>query len=414
MQSFEVPWRAWFGDERYRLDFPDSSNVRVYEMAGAAPLSDPELESALARSIEAPSLDQLARTKSRVAIAIDDLSRPTPAHRILPNVLKTLLAAGVPDDHIRIIVGLGSHTPLTEEQIAKKVGAEVASRITIENHNCENNLVEIGIKVGTVSVRVNRTFAQADLKILLGSVVPHAFAGFSGGAKMVLPGLSDIDSIEWTHKAVLMGFRGKAGSLEGNRFREEFGKVARHLGVQLSINVVVNQCREICGVFVGETEIAHREAARFARQVYATPIPEEPLDVVVLNAYPKDDELLQAESALMFHHTAPEGYLSEKGLLLISSACSLGMGHHGLFGPGQRVYRTPARKSFLKNRLLAGLMPGIGAEDFHQIYWEGYPFFDDGRSTYSYLREEFPRGARVGIVPCGSIQIAAPKSQIVH
>jgi hypothetical protein len=261
---------------------------------------------------------------------------------------------------------------------------------------------------------VNRTFAEADLKILLGSVVPHAFAGYSGGAKMVLPGLSDLDSIEWTHKAVLMGFRGKAGTLEGNRFRAEFERIARHLGVQWSINVVVNQCREVCAVFVGDIGAAHRQAATFARQVYATRTPDEPLDIAVLNAYPKDDELLQAENALMFHHTAPDGYLSETGVLLLASACSSGMGHHGLFGPDQRLYRMPVRKSFLKNRILGGLMPGITREEFHQIYWKEYPYFGEWSSASHYLRGQFQQGARVGIVPCSAIQIASAKSEGVH
>ncbi|MGH7600108.1 MAG: lactate racemase domain-containing protein, partial [bacterium] len=333
MQSFALPWRAWFGDKKLPITFPDHWPVEVFAMADAPAMLKEAIVTALMHSISAPSIFHLGEGKKRVAIAIDDLSRPTPAGLILPALLEMLRACGVRDEQFTIIISLGSHTALTPNEIIRKVGAAVMRRVGVENHDCQNNLVDIGVKVGQTPVLINRTFAEADLKILLGSVVPHAFAGFSGGAKMVLPGLSNIESIEWTHKAVLMGLRGKAGTLEGNRFRAEFERVARHVGVQLSINVVVNSRREIAGLFVGDLEAAHRRAAEFAREVYATRLPAEPLDVAILNAYPKDDELLQAENALMFHHTAPPSYLKEDGLILITSACSLGMGHHGLFGP---------------------------------------------------------------------------------
>ncbi|MDZ7309630.1 MAG: lactate racemase domain-containing protein, partial [candidate division KSB1 bacterium] len=246
----------------------------------------------------------------------------------------------------------------------------------------------------------------ADLKILLGSVVPHAFAGYSGGAKMVLPGLSNIESIEWTHKAVMMGLRGRAGTLEGNRFRAEFERVARHAGVQFAIQVVVNSRREIAGIFTGDIELAHRAAAAFAGKIYATPVPER-ADVALLNAYPKDDELLQAENALMYHHTAPGDYLKADGLLLLTSACSLGMGHHGLFGPNQRLYRKPMAKGFLQQRQLAAFMPGVTAEQFHQVYWEGYPHFSTWPAVREYLQQRYPQGGKMAVVPCSSIQIAA-------
>jgi nickel-dependent lactate racemase len=405
MPSFSLPWAAWFGDDHFTLTFPPHWQVEQFEMADAPAMPKNAIAAALMRSIDAAPIYSLARNKKRVAIAIDDLSRPTPAGLILPTLLEMLRFCELREEQITIIISLGSHTALKPEEIVRKAGKEVASRVRVENHDCQGNLVDVGVKVGQVPVQINRTFAEADLKILLGSVVPHAFAGFSGGAKMVLPGLSNLESIEWTHKAVLMGLRGKAGTLEGNRFRAEFERVARHVGVQFSINVVVNSRREIAGVFAGDIEAAHRQAAEFARKVYATPLPAEPLDVAILNAYPKDDELLQAENALMFHHTAPASYLKDDGILLLTSACTLGMGHHGLFGPGQRLYRKPMRKGFLGNRVLAAFMPGVTTTEFHQIYWEGYPHFHSWEATLQFLQQRYPDGARVGVWPCSSIQM---------
>jgi len=408
MQTFALPWRAWFGDEQINIFFPDQWQVEVLAMQDAPAMPKSKIAAALMRSIEAPPLYGLAMGKRRVAIAVDDLSRPTPAGVILPVLLEMLRLCEVSDEQISIVISLGSHGALTPDQIARKVGKETALRVRVENHDCRCNLVDIGVKVGQTPVLLNRTFAEADLKILLGSVVPHAFAGFSGGAKMVLPGLSNIESIEWTHKAVLMGLRGRAGTLEGNRFRTEFERVARHIGVQVGINVVVNSRREIAGLFVGDVEAAHRRAAEFAREVYATRLPAEPLDVTILNAYPKDGELLQAENAFMLHHTAPPSYLKEDGLIVLSSACSLGLGHHGLFGPQQRLYRKPMRKGFLGNRHLAAFMPGVTSETFYQIYWEGYSHFRAWETALEFLQQRYPNGARVGIFPCSSIQIVMP------
>lgn len=404
MPSIQLPWAAWFGDGVQRLDLPAGWEVQICAMQDAPALRSQELPAACRRTIASPPLRELAFSCRTVAIAVDDLSRPTPAHLILPALIAELIEAGIQPENISFVISLGSHTALTEDDLIKKLGKEIVARHRVVNHNCHGELVDIGVSVGKVPVKINAEFMAADLKILLGSVVPHAFAGYSGGAKMVLPGLSNIESIEWTHKAVMMGLRGKAGTLEGNRFRAEFERVARHAGVNFAIQVVVNSRREIAGIFAGDIELAHREAAKFAGEIYATPAPQQ-ADVAILNAYPKDDELLQAENALMYHHTAPENYLKEDGVLLIASACSLGMGHHGLFGPHQRLHRKPMAKGFLKQRQLAAFMPGVTSEQFHQVYWEGYPHFSTWQAAREYLQQRYPNGGKAAVLPCGSIQI---------
>ncbi len=406
MREVSIPWAAWCGDYPQPLAFPELWEVQVCAMRDAPALSVEQMRAALRQTIAAPPLREMLQGCGTVAIAVDDLSRPTPTHVLLPFLLEELFAVGMQRENITFVISLGSHTALTPADLAKKLGKSIVTQYRVLNHDCHGALTDLGVSVGKVPVRLNAAFMAADFKILLGSVVPHAFAGFSGGAKMVLPGLSNIESIEWTHKAVMMGLRGKAGTLEGNRFRAEFERVARHAGVQLSINVVVNGNREIAGVFAGDLEAAHRAGASFAREVYATPLPEEPFDIVLLNAYPKDDELLQAENAFMFHHTAPPGYLKEDGVIVMSSACSLGMGHHGLFGVNQRLYRQPAPKGFLGSRQLVAFMPGVTEEEFHQVYWEGYPHFITWEATIDFLMEKYSERTRVGVLPCGSIQVA--------
>jgi len=406
MPSCEIPWAAWFGDGLFELDFPENCELHVCNFHDAPALTPRQIQQALKSPIATPPLQQLVSKVESVAIAVDDLSRPTPAHTVLPILLEELAAGGIEPDQITFVVSLGSHTALTDGDLRKKLGDDIVDRFRVLNHDCQRDLVDLNYKVGKVSVRLNSAFMAADFKILLGGVTPHAFAGFSGGAKMVLPGLANIESIEWTHKAVLMGLRGRAGTLTENPLRREFERVARQAGANFTIQVVVNSRRQVAGVFAGGLEMAHREAVQFAAKVYATPVVVQ-ADVVVLNAYPKDDELLQAENAFMFHHTAPGNYLKQDGLALVISACSLGMGHHGLFGPNQRLYRTPMRKAFLKHRDMAAFMPGVTKEDFHHIYWEGYPHFDRWERVRAYLAERYPNGARVCVYPCSSIQIAA-------
>ena len=405
MPEFSIPWGCWQGDDSFVLDFPDDWDVQICSMHDAPPLSKDEIRTACKQTIAMQPLSQLVTGLKTVAIAVDDLSRPTPADQVIPHVLEELFAGGIKPEDIIFVISLGSHTPLDTDDLAKKLGADIVAQYRVINHDSENGLIDTDIRVGKVPVKLNAAFMAADFKILLGSVVPHAFAGFSGGAKMVLPGLSNIESIEWTHKAVLMGLRGKAGTIKNNRFRQEFERVARLAGVNYVVQVVVNSQRKVAGVFCGELVLAHQEAAKFAAKVFAT-IPPKDVDVAILNAYPKDNELLQAENSLMFHHTASPDYLKPDGLIMITSACTLGMGHHGLFGPGKRLYRVPIRKGFLRERDLAAFVPGVTKDEFHTVYWEGYPYFRKWQKTKAFLKERYPNGARAAIVPCSSIQMA--------
>ncbi|NUM74751.1 DUF2088 domain-containing protein [candidate division KSB1 bacterium] len=211
MREINIPWAAWFGDGAVALDFSENWEVQVHAMRDAPALNPAEVNAASTRTIGSPPLRELAASCRTVAIAVDDLSRPTPAHLILPAVIAELIEAGIQPENISFVISLGSHTALTEDDLIKKLGKEIVARHRVVNHDCHGELVDIGVSVGKVPVKINAEFMAADLKILLGSVVPHAFAGYSGGAKMVLPGLSNIESIEWTHKAVMMGLRGKAG-----------------------------------------------------------------------------------------------------------------------------------------------------------------------------------------------------------
>ena len=285
-----------------------------------------------------------------------------------------------------------------------KLGENVVADYRVVNHNCKDDLTPSGALVGKNEVSINSHFLAADVKMLIGSVVPHHFAGFSGGAKMILPGLSNIEAIAWTHKAVLMGLRGHPGQTDNNRFRAEFERVARHIGVDFSVNVVVNGEREIAGLFTGDIVAAHREGAAFAKKVYRTEKTEN-LDVGVFNCYPKDTELIQAENAFMYLHSAGIEAVKEGGTVVVASACSEHVGEHGLFEPGGLLYRKPVKKAFLKNRHLIFFSENLTREQFHQIYWEGYDFCAAWDEVVQTLKSRHGEECKAGVFPCASIQI---------
>jgi len=196
MREASIPWAAWFGDDSLTLTFPEQWEISVCAMRDAPALSAEQMRAALQHTIATPSLHDLLQGCKTVAIAVDDLSRPTPTHTLLPFLLEELFAGGIQKEHITFVISLGSHTALTQSDLEKKLGKEIVAQYRVLNHDCYGDLVDLGVSVGKVPVRLNAAFMAADFKILLGSVVPHAFAGFSGGAKMVLPGLSNIESIE--------------------------------------------------------------------------------------------------------------------------------------------------------------------------------------------------------------------------
>ena len=406
MSRIALPWAAWNGDRTLQLADHMNWRIKTYAMQDADECEEDELADALENPIGTPGLAELVSGANRIAIAVDDLSRPTPTAQVLELVFAELDNAGVPHDKIDIIISLGTHTALGEEQLRKKLGDTIVDTIRISNHDCNAALKAAGVHVGKTEVQLNKHFLAADFRILIGSVVPHHFAGFSGGAKMVLPGLSNLDAIAWTHKAVMMGLRGKPGTLENNRFRAEFERVARHIGIDFCVNVVVNSRREIAGLFAGDLIEAHRKAAEFASETYATVTPRN-LDVAIFNCYPKDTELLQAENAFMYLHTAGEALVKEGGTIIVTTACSEGMGRHGLFEPENGVlYRKPMPKRFLKDRRVIFYSPGVERDEFYQIYYDSYHFANNWNDVNELLREWYPDGCDVGVFPTASIQIA--------
>lgn len=409
--AVEVPWSAWHGDGRAALGVPADWRVNVLGMAGALGLSDEAIAAALDVPVGAAPLATLAAGARTAAIAVDDITRPTCSAPILRHLVDRLAAAGLAGPAVTIVIASGAHRRATRRDLELKIGGGLLERVRVVCHDPSDDLVPTDAALGGVPVRLNRAFVGADLRIGVGAVMPHPFAGYSGGGKIVIPGLADLDVLARTHKFALMGLSGGGASLEQNRFRTEMEQAVRRIGLHWTANVVVNADRQTAFLAAGDFVIAHRSAVAAAMRVGATAAPPAPLDALIVNAYPKDGELMQIESALVGLRQGMLDWLAPGAPVILTAACPQGLGEHGLFGPGGRLYRHPAVKTFLGGRKLWIFAADLDQRELRTLFPAEYPAYSSWHALTADLRRQLPARASVGVVPCGPLQL--PRSREV-
>lgn len=404
MAEIQMPWGAWYGDVPRRFTVPDEWELSIFEMTSDKRLSLAEIDEHLnALSMEVNSkLTEFDQPK--VVVVVDDLTRPVILHDLLKLMVQRLKAAGISQDNITILIGLGSHQPLTETHLRKKLGDEIVNTIHCINHRPEDTIA-IGVEWGKTEIKLNKHYLEADFKIVISGLTPHSFAGFSGGAKMLVPGLADMNTLAKTHKSVLMGFMGKLGEVEQNKFRTTIEQFVQKAGLDFFIGVVINGDRSLRDVRCGHFVDAHREASNIAR-AYCQTKTDGLYDLVISSAYPKDTELLQAENGLIPIKSMKEGLLKPGGCLVLLSACSEGLGHHGLFGPNGMLYRKPRPLRMLKDYNFMLFSDNISREDFNIVFNEDYFFSSDWQRLMEHLKPLLPPKPRVAVFPYGSMQLA--------
>ncbi|MFW6126481.1 MAG: lactate racemase domain-containing protein, partial [Chloroflexota bacterium] len=261
-----LPQMEWYGDTQLEIDFPESWDVTECRMQGhdAPALSDEGIRKAFQNPIGTGTIRELARGKSQVAILFDDMSRATPTATLIPYVLEELAAAGIPDDNIRFIAAIGAHGSMNGIDFRKKLGDEVMARFLVYNHNPYENCTPLGSTSRCTPVAVNAEFMSCDLKIGLGSIVPHPYSGYGGGSKIVLPGVAAMETIDANHTR-LMGSRTVGlGKHEGNILKQDMDEAARMAGLDVKIDALLNLKREVTALFVGDPIAEHNEGVKLA------------------------------------------------------------------------------------------------------------------------------------------------------
>ena len=398
-----LPWSAWFGERTLELPLPDGWTIDVAEIS--SDVHGPALDDALDAPIGAPQLAELARGARTAAIAVEDITRPAIVAPALDAIVDRLEAAGIAPERVRVLVAVGGHAPLALDALRRKLGERVLARCDVSNHHPYENLVDLGTSKGGLPVRINRLFAEADVKLAVGSVVPHPYAGFGGGGKIVLPGLAGIETLEMNHRPAVTGLSGAGlGVVEGNRARAEMEEIALAAGLSAVLNVVPGPRRETLGCFFGHPVAAHRAAVELARRAYRVEV-DPGADAVLLGAYPKDGEVLQLGNAFNAWRSAGQPLAHDDGTVILAAACPLGRGTHSLHGPGMRLYRAPVKRDYLGRRELIVFAPEVATPDVRQSFWEGYLHARAWYEVLARLAVRHPRGGRMLVIPTAPLAL---------
>ena len=392
MITIELPWAAWYGDRRgHSVSLPDGWDIEICSMQGGTDIGDDGIRQRLDAPIGADRLQQLAGKSDSAAILVDDLSRPTPAFRLLPYLLEQLHAGGIEQDQITIIGAVAAHRPMDRDDFIKKVGADLVDQYRVVNHNAYENLEFLGNSSQGVPIFVNRDFMGCQLRIALGMITPRG-GFFGGGAKLLIPGACGQQTILLNHRYV-----------HGEAFRPHLDEVARMAGLSFLVNPLLNESLDIIDLVAGDTAQAYRAGCDLGSKLYATKVPEGPLDVGIFNAYPKDTELCQAGLAMVPLHSSDHDPFIDDATIVMTSACSEGAGWHSVLGPGTALRGNPrpqARRTFIYS-------PAVNRYDCEALYGEHVTLFREWTSLRQRLVQLHGDTARVAVFPAGALQTAA-------
>ena len=407
-----MPWGMWHGPQELELDLPDRWDVRLCAMAGAPALGDEAIAASVDAPIGGPPLEELARGRKSCCILVDDVTRPTPAGRILPRVLERLAAAGLDRRRIFLITANGTHRTQTGADLARKLGPAVCAEFAVMRHDPYQNLVLVDGEDGVDSgIQLNAFFHEADLKLAVTGVMPHFMCGYSGGAKIVMPAVCGMETIAATHAHTVEGPPAQVGVVEGNAMREMMEACAARAGLAWAANGVFNERGELCGLFCGDVRAAHRAAVARARQVNAVEAPYGS-DVAVFNAFPKDTEFIQAMAALNVWADRREparALVRPGGSIVVVCACPDGLGAHGLIEYGRRQFvrrdRHGSFRDVLGGRELLFLAPNVSAATVELYYGPAARVFGDWASLRAALEGLHPGGASVAVFPASALAV---------
>jgi len=405
VQTFKIPWAAWYEDEDFTIELPDSWDVKVFNMKNANEISPEDIEVALNNPIGTPPLIELAKGKQNAIIVVEDISRPTPMENILKIIINQLNTAGIEDEKISILSALGAHRPMHRQDFIKKVGISIVDRVNIENHHPYENLIFIGDSEKGTPIYLNKSYHDADLKIAIGTVLPHPLAGFGGGAKIILPGICGIQTLEANHQAGVRGIGGGIGFI--TELRKDIEDVCTKVGLDFSINVVSTLKRGIAGVYAGHFIDAHRKAIELTKEVYSTELPPDlNLDIGFFNLYPEDTELNQFTKGFNLLLSS-RNFIKVKGAVVLLTACSEGRGFHSLLGEtGARLYQNWGDsilfKGKLKRKTFGIFSPNLNQADIKHFFPSRTLFRKDFNEMVAALEEQYGTSPKVGIFPCSN------------
>ncbi|MCA9100999.1 MAG: nickel-dependent lactate racemase [Planctomycetales bacterium] len=317
-----------YGRTGLEVELPDERVVRTLTYKDAAPLDD--AAAAVAACLQSPNgtapLAELAQGRRDACIVVSDITRPVPNELILRPMLATLEASGIARDKIVILVATGLHRPNDRDELVEMLGEEIVDTYRIENHYGKrlDEHTYCGESPRGVPIWIDSRYVDADLKITTGLIEPHLMAGYSGGRKLICPGIAALETVKiWHGPTFLEHPRADCGILDGNPVHEENTWIGRHVGCDFIVNTVIDAERRVLKVVAGDMVSAFEEGVAFVREVVTDRV-SEPVDVVVTSSagYPLDTTFYQAVKGLV----GALGVVKEGGTIVMAASLSEGIG----------------------------------------------------------------------------------------
>ena len=305
---------------------PDENLLGIIEakQVSASPDAVSEITHALDNPLGGMRIETLAKPGQKACIVVDDKTRPTPSHLMVRPILERLNQAGVRDEDITILFGCGTHLTMTQDDAPPLIGDDCAKRVKLLLHDAEQkDLVYVGETSRGTKVRVNRVFAEADIKILTGDVELHYYAGYGGGRKSVLPAITDSESTQHNH-SFLFDPASKTGNIEGNPVHLDMVEAAHLAKPDFTLNIVLNPQNSIVKAFSGDMDRVFEEGVRIVDDMYKVPV-DSLADIVAVSpgGHPADINLFQAHKGL----DSALGIVKDGGVIILVAECPEGHGH---------------------------------------------------------------------------------------
>ncbi len=339
-----------YGQKGLWVDIPDKNLIKVMTMHSSPAIANPvaELSQLLQNPIESAALSILAQGKKSACVVICDITRPVPNKILLPPILKVLEESGIPRERITILIATGIHRPNLGDELVFLVGEEIARDYHVVNHFSKEKSQQtfLGKTRRGTEVWIDSHFIDSDLKITTGFIEPHLMAGFSGGRKLICPGISSLDTVKVMHSPQILEHPNACeGIIDGNPFHEEALEIAGMAGVDFIVNVTLDEHRNITGIFAGHPEAAHTVGVNFVRTQVVETV-SEPVDVVITTSagFPLDLTFYQAIKGL----TAALPIVKQGGTIILAAECREGLGAAEF---SQLVHETQDIAAFMKNIL---------------------------------------------------------------
>ncbi len=407
MDTIVLPQLAWYNKREAQYPVPSRWLVEECDMTGAyrPAMNAVLIRAALDNPIGCPPIKELARGKNQVVILFDDMSRVTRTYDFIPLILEQLAEAGIKDQGIRFVCASGCHGALTRVDFVKKLGELVLGRFPVYNHNPFGNCVPVGkTKTFGTAVSVNEEVMKCDFKIGISGTVPHTMTGFGGGGKIILPGVTSIESTKHNHHHAqtdcVPGQTGM-GNIDDNPVRRDIDEAAALAGLDFNISVLFNRSGDTAGVFAGALAPSYAASVKEAKNHYFTPRVTDK-DIIIANAFIKATE---ASGCLNIAYTAVGAQGGDIVLVVNEPAGQIvhylyGAFGSASFGPEHLTKKVPAN---VKKVLIYSALPDLANRESYPAT-EKVTFLHNWGDVLKILEADYPASASVAVFPYAEMQ----------